>query len=250
MIELHMFATSHFNEKARWALDFKGIPHQRTPYLPGPHARKIRKISGQEQTPVVRFDDGEVTSGSTAILLELEERFPEPRLIPTDAEQRREALGIVEMFDGDIAVKERRGLFVHLMEEPDYLCSMFSRGQPPVTRFIYRRLLPLVKGHMKKAMDIVPEAHEEGVAATLGALDFVAEKSSRTGYLVGDRFSIADLTAAALLAPSIMVSHPDMRKTEPVVPRIKAWMDLFADHPGAAWVRQTYDRHRPVRTGT
>ena len=33
-IELLQFPYSHFNEKARWALDFKGLRHVRTSLLP------------------------------------------------------------------------------------------------------------------------------------------------------------------------------------------------------------------------
>ncbi|MGD1935191.1 MAG: glutathione S-transferase family protein [Candidatus Phaeomarinobacter sp.] len=244
MLELHMFPMSHFNEKVRWALDYKDIPHTRIPYMPGPHAGKIRKLSGQEQTPVVRFEDGDVLAGSTDIVLELEKRFPKPALLPADEELRRQAMDIVEQFDGDIAVKERRSLFVHLIEEPDYLCAMFSRGQTPMKRFVYRRMLPLVKGMMRSKMDIHGDALEEGVALTREAFDFVAEKSAATGYLAGNQFSIADLTAAAILAPSVEVSHPDMQKPVPVVPRVKAFLDQFADHPGANWVKSMYQKHR------
>lgn len=244
MIELHMFPMSHYNEKARWALDYKGIPHTRIPYMPGPHAGKIKKLSGQEQTPVVRFADGDVLAGSTDIVLELEMRFPKPALLPADEDLRQQAMDIVEKFDGDIAVKERRSLFVHLIEEPDYLCAMFSRGQTPVKRFIYRRMLPLVKGMMRSKMDIHADALEEGNALTREAFDFVAEQSAATGYLVGDQFSIADLTAAAILAPSVEVPHPDMQKPVPVVPRVQAYLDQFADHPGAAWVKSMYQKHR------
>ena len=31
-ITLHQFLYSHFNEKARWALAFKGVPHERRSY--------------------------------------------------------------------------------------------------------------------------------------------------------------------------------------------------------------------------
>ncbi len=246
MIELHMFPKSHFNEKARWGLDYKSVAHKRIPYLPGPHTGKIMKLSGQPQTPVVKFDDGSVVAGSTAILLELETRYPDPALLPADEAARAEAMAIVEKFDGDIAVKERRGFFVNLIDEPDYLCSMFAVGQPAMMRFVYRHMLPLVRGKMVRSMEIDGEAsREEGLAVTRDAFDFIAEKTAATGYLVGNGFTIADLTAAAIMAPSVKVDHPDMRKPEPVPPRVQDWYDRFADHPGAAWVRGMYARHRP-----
>lgn len=249
MIELHMFPMSHYNEKARWALDYKGIPHTRIPYMPGPHAGKIKKLSGQSQTPVIRFEAGDVLAGSTDIVLELEKRFPQPALLPADEATRKRAMELVEKFDGDIAVKERRSLFVHLIDEPDYLCAMFAQGQTPAKRFIYRRMLPLVKGIMRSSMDIHPDALEEGNALTLEAFNFVASETRDTGYLVGDSFTIADLTAAAILAPSVLVDYPDMKKPQPVAPSVQAYLDQFADHPGAQWVRLMYERHRtPMRT--
>ena len=44
--ELFQFKVSHFNEKARWALDYKGIAHVRHSLLPGPQKAKMRKLSG------------------------------------------------------------------------------------------------------------------------------------------------------------------------------------------------------------
>ena len=37
MFELYDFRFSHYSEKARWALDFKGIPYTSRHLLPGFH---------------------------------------------------------------------------------------------------------------------------------------------------------------------------------------------------------------------
>ena len=37
MIELLQFRHSPYNEKVRWALDLKRVPHRRHSLLPGPH---------------------------------------------------------------------------------------------------------------------------------------------------------------------------------------------------------------------
>jgi len=55
-LELHQFPYSPFNEKVRWALAFKGLEHRRINYMPGPHMRSIRKLSGQTTTPVLCMD--------------------------------------------------------------------------------------------------------------------------------------------------------------------------------------------------
>jgi hypothetical protein len=57
---LHQFLGSHFNEKARWGLDWKCAPHRRVSHLPGPHMLKIRRMTGQTATPVLsRFAEHE-----------------------------------------------------------------------------------------------------------------------------------------------------------------------------------------------
>jgi glutathione S-transferase len=63
---------------------------------------------------------------------------------------------------------------------------------------------------------------------------------------VGDRFSVADLACAALLAPLVSPDHPDVRQPEPLPDALAAFLARFASHSGAAWVREQYARHRPA----
>ena len=37
MLRLYTFQVSHFAEKARWALDWKGVEYEERRLLPGPH---------------------------------------------------------------------------------------------------------------------------------------------------------------------------------------------------------------------
>ena len=45
-IKLYQFCISHYCEKARWALDYKGINYQTVNLLPGQHVNTIRKLTG------------------------------------------------------------------------------------------------------------------------------------------------------------------------------------------------------------
>ena len=87
MIELLQFRHSPYNEKARWALDLKHVPHVRRSLLPGPHMGVVKPLTGRTGTPVVRHDGG-VIDGSARIIEWLDERFPQPRLVPDDAAAR------------------------------------------------------------------------------------------------------------------------------------------------------------------
>jgi glutathione S-transferase len=75
-------------------------------------------------------------------------------------------------------------------------------------------------------------------------LDFVAKEAGPEGYLVGDGFSVADLTAASLLAITVPLPGTSMRWPEPRAKRARDWHARWADHPGVRWVVNTWERHR------
>jgi len=246
-LELHQFPHSHYNEKARWALDFKSVPLKRISYLPGPHAEAMRKLAGTTETPVLKIG-GLVIAGSAAIIDALEANYPDPPLYPADPEQRREALALQSWFDEEVGPGIRRALFAELTQELGYLCKLFASEKPLHTRLFYRAALPIARGTIKASMSInEPGAVEAGYRVTQAALDRVAAQVGSSGYLVGDSFSVADLTAAALLAPACNPPHPDMEFPLPRPARIDAWFGRWAGHPGAQWVRTIYRKHRPRR---
>ena len=86
---LHQFYFSHYNEKARWALDWKRVPHRRENLLPGPHARRAKRLSGGTETPILVID-GEVIAGSSTIVEAVDARFAGPALVPDDPDARAE----------------------------------------------------------------------------------------------------------------------------------------------------------------
>ncbi len=243
-LELFQFPYSHYNEKARWALDYKRVPHVRHDLMPGPHAFAIQRLTGQSQVPVIRVD-GEVIHGSARILEQLERRHPQPPLFPTDPALRARALEIEAWFDAEVGPCVRRALFATLLHEPGYVCHMFSAERGAVTRALYRAALPLTRFAMKRGMGITDAASiEDGLRGTREGLDFVAKHAGAEGCLVGDRFSVADLTAASLLAPAVGPPDSPMALPEPHPARLREWLERWADHPGAAWVREQYRRHR------
>ena len=67
-------------------------------------------------------------------------------------------------------------------------------------------------------------------------------------HLVGDAFSVADLTAAALFTPLV---RPPERPFMPdaVAPPLEAFGDELMARPGGQWILDTYRRHRGVYAG-
>jgi len=241
--ELFQFKVSHFNEKVRWALDYKGIEHVRHSLLPGPQKAKMKKLSGQEQTPVLRCGN-DVVAGSAAIIDYLERRFPEPRLYPRDDATLRRAISVQARFDDEVGPAIRLAMFYDLLFDPAYFASMFTSGQPLLARVGYRAIFPLVSVLMTREMKITAENAEKALVTTRRGLDLVAEDSRATGYLAGDSFTIADLAAASLLAPGLEMNPSPFGYPKPYRARLRAWWDRWRDHPGTAWVRGIYERHR------
>ena len=241
--ELFQFRISHFNEKARWALDYKGIEHVRHSLLPGPHKITMKKVSGQEQVPVLRVD-GRVIAGSNAIIDYVEARRPEPPLYPRDPELKRRALELQAKFDAEVGPAIRLAMFHDLLADSRYFTSLLTGGQPLVARVGYRAIFPLVRVLMGRQMQITAENAERARVVVRDAYDFVAKESAATGYLVGDRFSVADLTAAALLAPGVELDPSPFGNEKPFAPVLRAWWSRWQADPGVRWVKTIFARHR------
>lgn len=243
-VRLYQFLASHFNEKVRWTLEYKRVSHERISLLPGPHMLQTKRLSGQTQTPILR--DGEkVIAGSAHIIDYLEQRFPEPALYPADAGERAQALGLQRQFDDEVGPAVRLAKFFEVMDA-GYATGTFCREASPAVRFLYRCSFPLIQQVMKGKMQINAENAERARQRVRAALDFVAERAGGEGYLVGGRFTVADLACAALLMPAVEVSEWG-GPTEARSARTDAWFARWSEHPGAEWVRCTYRRHRLVR---
>src|SRR5438128_10889644 len=98
---LWQFRFSHYNEKARWALDWKGIRTVPRGLLPGFHVPRVLWMTGQKSVPVLVLD-GETIHDSTRIIERLERMRPEPALYPADAAARRRAPAPEDFFDEEL----------------------------------------------------------------------------------------------------------------------------------------------------
>jgi glutathione S-transferase len=239
---------SHFSEKVRWAFDWKRIPHRRRVMPPGLHPLGGLVLSrGQVYTmPVVVADDRRIVD-STDIIAWLEQRFPSAApLYPADPEQRARALELEDWFDENLGPSARQWGFNALLTEPEAVRSFALKQTEwvpfdvPVAAFA-----PFAKTFLALRYSTADEA---GVAAArqklLAALDRLEAELDGRDYLVGDRFSVADLTAAALFYPLVV---PEEGPWQPV--RTQAFLefqDSVRERPAFRWVEETFRRHRRV----
>jgi glutathione S-transferase len=79
-MRLYQIPFSHNCIKARHVLDLKGVEHEVVNINPALRG-EVKRVSGQVLVPTL-VDRGNVVSGSTPILLYLEEHRPSPRSCP------------------------------------------------------------------------------------------------------------------------------------------------------------------------
>jgi glutathione S-transferase len=246
-LELFQFRYSHYNEKVRWALDYKGLPHTRTDLLPGPHATTIKKMTGQRQTPVLRINS-QYVHDSAWIIERLELIYKDaPTLLPADESLRNRAHEIARHFDFVVGPAARACAFDAMLGDRDYVARLFATGQPWLKRTLYRAAMPLLERPIRKANAITDARSIDRATKLVAAnMESIRKLTFETGYLAGDSFSIADLTAAAMLAPLVDPPHPDMQKPAPLPQPLAELTQRWRGHPAGQWVLKMYERHRPI----
>jgi glutathione S-transferase len=234
---------SNYNEKARWALDYKGIPHIRRADVPGRHAKRARRLTGESTFPVLLLD-GEAIGDSTRIVEALERRRPEPPLYPTDPMQHREALELEEFFDEELGAYSRLLALYSMLPDPDLMLSAFTPDLKGGRRIVARAMYPLIRRRVTADFEI----DERSVALAEGKCRAACErfraKLGPSGYLVGDRFTVADLTLAALLAPLVAPEQFPYPQPQRGHPRLAGVRELLEEHGAGEWTREVYARHR------
>lgn len=239
---LHL-KVSHYNEKARWALDHKGIPHIRRASAPGQHAKLARQHTGGSTFPVLLLD-GEAIGDSTRIIEALERRQPEPPLYPADPTDRRRALELEDFFDEELGPHTRL-LALHLtLPDPELLFGTFTPDLEGWRRGVAGAGYPLIRRRLVARFGIDDQSVALAERNCRGACRRFRAELGPHGYLVGDRFTVADLTLAALMAPLVAPEQFPYPQPQREHPRLADVRDLLEEHGAGEWAREIYARHR------
>ncbi len=238
---------SHYNEKVRWALAYKGVEHERRAPMPGAHmAVALWLTRGTTKTfPVIELD-GERIGDSTAIIAALEERYPEPPLYPSDPAERARALALEDFFDEELGPHARLLAFHHAIRHRESLAHVGAgylparvRDSGPARAAFASFATGFVRLRYGVASEDAAGAAEQRV---LAALDRLEAELGEDEYMVGDDFSVADLTAATLLYPLAQPSEGPA--LPPTPPSLEPVLAQLAERPGIRWAREMFRRHR------
>ncbi len=239
---------SHYSEKLRWALDHKRINHRRRTAMPGAHIPIALYLThGSGVTfPILQLGD-EAIADSTAAISALERRHPAPPLYPDNPAERRRALALEEYFDEEVGPHARLLPLHELREDPKLFGEFAVLAVPePLSRAkpLLATYARLYTGTRFGTADPAAAARARGQIVT--ALDRLeAELTSGDGvHLVGERFSVADLTAAAMLSIVVLPEGGPLPSDLELPPGLVLFRDELHDRPGYRWVEETYRRYR------
>jgi glutathione S-transferase len=203
-----------------------------------------RRLRAGRTVPILKLN-GRTIGDSTKIIEEIERRWPEPPLYPVDPEERSRALDLEEYVDEQCGHDLRRVLFNDNLAEPErFLAMLYGADHPRIG--LLKTVSPLFCEVVKRRFRIRPETVEKSRARVRAAFDKTEADVGPSGYLVGASFTVADLTAASILAPLVMPPEFPYIKLHPAerTPQSRRFRDSLKDRPGFKWVEEIYARHR------
>ncbi len=243
-MKLLEFPHSHYCEKARFALDYKGVTYERVSLMPGLHVHKLKRIVPGTSVPVLL--DGEVAiQGSSAIIDHLDQTISGHGLTPTDARERKECQVLEEEFDRVFGQNIRRALYLYLLPHSGFVRHCFMSRSPLLQRCLFTAAFPFLRHKLVSAYGVTEGEVQKGLEEMEEALERWDEILEPGRFLVGERFTRADLSLASML---YFAGLPDDFESpwpaEPPNERVRVLLESLRERPTLKWVAHIYRTQR------
>lgn len=241
-LRLITIPVSHYCEKVRWALTKLQIPYIEEPHMPPFHRFATGRVGGKS-TPVL-ITENSVFTDSTDILQYLDKIAPaNVRLYPTDSQMRRQVEDLEDLFDEKLGPATRRWSYFHIMNNSKLMQRGWCNGVPFFERVLFPIVFPKTRSIVQRSFNITPETAVQANEQIKSIFEKVGEllADGRT-YLIGDSFSAADLTFAALAAPTVLPpEHPTRRASFEELPsKMISEIREFRKSPAGAYALRLY----------
>ncbi len=227
-------------------MDYHGIEYEICYLPPGLHSFTAKKLGAPGTSLPILVADGQVVQGSSNIIdwAEAQSTAVSIRLTPnTNIDACRE---LEKRLDDVAGVHVRRYYYSEaLIDHPEIVRQVFANDLSFFKKLVLYGTWGVVRKLMIDLMDLGPEQGRESrkiIEKELAWIDSLISDGRR--FLVGDKFSRADVTAASLLAPlAIPNEHPTYAKLK-LPPHMTADLAIWEDRPSIKWVNEIYSQYR------
>ncbi len=219
-MQLVTIAFSHYNEKARWALDRFGVDYDDRRYLPAIHffgviwatrgrGGRADRTSSRWSTPLLITDDGRRIHDSAQIVRYVSDRFSTEKttLFPSDH------AAAIEQIEQQVSVElgpyTRRLVYYYLLGEPRRYGWLVRHNAGLLQRAVYAGTGPLQRQAIRRGLQVTRPRMEQAVDRIRAEVEALGRQLGDRPYLVGDRFTAADLAVACMLAPVLVPSRAE-----------------------------------------
>lgn len=236
----------------RWLFEHWGMPLEERLHVPVFHVLALHWYkANNDQRPLI-VDGPDKYRTEEEIFVHYDALVePDKRLVPDDPALRREALDLRTYFH-----REMRGPGVVKYSYWEFLKQMrlvwrgFTIGTPKFEIVTAWLLFPLLRVALIKGLDLSQNNADKGLEIVREGFDKVdALLADGRPYLVGDRFTIADLTFAASAAPMVLARGyaGNLPLLEDLPKSLQATVLEFRDRPAGKYCQRMYDLHRQKR---
>ncbi|MDH5229386.1 MAG: glutathione S-transferase [Gammaproteobacteria bacterium] len=240
---LYQFVRSHYCEKARWTLDYKGVKFKVKNLVPGPHISQVRKIAKKTYVPVLHHNH-QYIQGSDRIIDYLDELSTENSLTPSAADEAQQARQWEKFAETEIGVPLRLLLYFYLLDEKSKLIGFLAKPGPwygaLFLNLAYKRLSKIMRSTMQINCENAVQAKQQ----ISDALEKIATHLQTHRFLAGDQFSRADMAVCSLLSPMLWGYELQAYGEKYFPEALKEIQQVYRTSPTIQWVADCYESYR------
>lgn len=240
---------SHYCEKARWALERARVPFVEEVHLPILHWPHVLRAASSRTVPAL-VGPGVRLRESRDIVRFADELLPTDARLYPEGDDGREVARLEAWFDADLGPLVRRLAYCFIVPAPELFVRAFEPTAPPLERALLRRGHGVLRAALGRAFKVSPRAQTRLQERLLALFGEVSRVLGDRAYLVGERFSAADLTLAALSSPLLfpeeLTAKMGAPSREELPEPLGAAVDALRDTPAGRHALRMYRERRRV----
>lgn len=238
---------SHYCEKARWALEWCSVPYVEERHLQGFHYIHSFRTAKSPTVPILKTSERILTDSTDIIKWCDTQALAERKLRPANEIQQQEIDKLEDYFDETLGVSGRLWMYTYMLDEiPTILKYSKLQKVPGYQTSLMPLIFPLIKNRLHQRLNLTSKSRTETKKIVDEVFVKVADQLQGRRYLVGDKFTSADLTFAALSAAVLI---PDdygvpLPKLDELPEEMQKQVEVWREHPAGQFARRMYKENR------